>query len=311
MTGKKKKYRLITRSDMDGIVCAALLKELDMVDEIIFVHPKDMQDGKVEVTGNDIITNLPYVPGVHLCIDHHLSETLRSRKSPQHIIDPTAPSAARVAYEYFGGRNRFPVSFDEMMQAVDKADSGQFTRQDVLHPEGWELLSFIMDGRTGFGRFKNLRVSNMQLMMELIDHCRRLSIDEILKLPDVKDRVELYFRHEDDYRRQLLSCSVAYENLVVLDLRNEEFLYPGNRFMLYALYPECNISLRAIWGPNKEKTVFAVGKSIFNRTSKTNVGELMFRYGGGGHEAAGTCQFENENAETGLKELIEKITADG
>ncbi|MFW5990311.1 MAG: exopolyphosphatase [Campylobacterales bacterium] len=306
-----KKYRLVTRSDFDGLVCGVLLKELDLIDDIKFVHPKDMQDGTIEITSNDITTNLPYVKEAHLVFDHHYSESVRNDKAENHIIIPTAPSAARVVYEYYGGKEAFPKIGDDLMEAVDQGDSADFSKEEILNPTGWPLLNFLMDARTGLGRFREFRISNYALMMDLIDYCRDHSIDEILALPDVKERVELFFRYEDDFKEQLKRCSKVYDNLVVLDLRDEETIYPGNRFMIYALYPETNISIHVLWGFKKKNTVFATGHSIINRTSNTNVGELMLKYNGGGHEKAGTCQIENEKAEEVLKELIEAINKDG
>lgn len=304
------KYRLITRSDFDGLACAVLLKEMNMISEIKFVHPKDMQDGLIEVTARDITTNLPYVPGVHLAFDHHSSETIRNENIQQnHIIDPLAPSAARVVYNYFGGFDRFASISKEMMEAVDKADSAQFSMNDVLNPKGWTLLSFLMDARTGLGRFKDFNISNYELMMHLIDYCKHHSIEEILELPDVKERVDLYFDQSSKFKDQIKRCATVYNNLVVLDLRNEETIYAGNRFTIYALFPECNISIHTMWGLKQQNTVFAVGKSIFNRTSKTNIGELMLKYGGGGHKNAGTCQINKAVADDVLKELIAQISA--
>jgi nanoRNase/pAp phosphatase (c-di-AMP/oligoRNAs hydrolase) len=305
------KYRLVTRSDFDGLVCAVLLKKLDLLDDIKFVHPKDMQDGRIAVTSRDITTNLPYVEGVHLAFDHHSSETVRVGKHDNYIIDPHAPSAARVVYRHYGGQERFPDVPEEMMAAVDKADSAQFTKEEILDPKGWVLLNYIMDARTGLGRFRDFRISNYDLMMKLIDACLHHSVDEILSMPDVKERVDLYFLHEPDFKEQIQNCATAHKNLVVLDLREEDIIYAGNRFMIYALFPQCNISIHVMWGLKKQNTVFATGKSILDRGSKTNVGELMLGYGGGGHEAAGTCQIDNDAADGVLDELIQKITADG
>lgn len=306
------KFRLVTRSDFDGLVCAALLKELGMLDEIKFVHPKDMQDGKVEVSSRDITTNVPYVPGVHLAFDHHLSETYRVKEKPaNHIIDPKAPSAARVVYDHFGGKEKFPRISDEMMVEVDKADAAQFTREEILKPSGWALLNFIMDPRTGLGRFREFRISNYQLMMELIDACLTKSIDEILAMPDVKERVDLYMEHQPEAQDQLICCSKVHGNLVVLDLREQEVIHPANRFLIYALFPRCNISMHVMWGMKKQNIVFAIGKSILDRSSKTNVGDLCLAYGGGGHLAAGTCQVPVERAETVRDELVARIIADG
>ncbi len=308
-----RKYRLITRSDMDGLVCAVLLKELNIIDDISFAHPKDMQDGLVDVDDSVITTNLPYVPGVYMAFDHHASEVARNASKPDnHVIDSKAPSAARVVYDYFGGKDAFPDISDDMMKAVDKADSAAFSREDIMEAKGWELLSFIMDARTGLGRFRDFNISNYQLMMKLIDTVRdHQSIEDILKLPDVKERVDLYTTQIGKAKEQIERCARVHENLVILDLRREDTIWACNRFMIYALFPKCNISVHVMWGKNKQNTVLAVGKSILNRTSKTKVGDLCLSYGGGGHDAAGTCQIENLKVDQKLEEIISKINKDG
>jgi nanoRNase/pAp phosphatase (c-di-AMP/oligoRNAs hydrolase) len=304
------RYRLVTRSDFDGLVCAALLNELDRLEDILFVHPKDMQDGKVEIGPRDITTNLPYVPSVGLAFDHHSSEALRVGETPHnHILSPTAKSAARVVYDHFGGAERFPRISNEMMDAVDKADSAQFTVDEILKPTGWPLLSFLMDPRTGLGRFRDFRISNYQLMMQLIDACTELTVEEILETPDVKERVELYFEHADAAVEQIKRCATVHGDLVVLDLRDEEVIHPTNRFTLYALFPQCNLSVHVLWGLKQQNTVFAMGKSIVNRSATVDVGELMLSYGGGGHEAAGTCQVDNDRAQAVQAELIRLVGA--
>jgi nanoRNase/pAp phosphatase (c-di-AMP/oligoRNAs hydrolase) len=306
------KCRLVTRSDFDGLVCAALLKELGILDEIKFVHPKDMQDGLVTLTDRDITTNLPYVPGVRLAFDHHESETLRLEETAEnYIIAPGALSAARVVYEYFGGAERFSLVTSSLMEAVDKADSALFSLDEIKAPSGWILLSFLMDPRTGLGRFRDFRISNYQLMMDLIDACLHSSVEEVLELPDVVERVTLYQEHAAAAQAQLLERSTVHDNLVVLDLREDEVIHPTNRFMIYALHPQCNISIHALWGLGRQNTVFAMGKSIVDRSSKTDVGTLMLSYGGGGHEAAGTCQVDNAAAKRVLGELIARVNADG
>lgn len=306
-----KKFRLVTRSDFDGLVCGILLRELGMIADVKFVHPKDVQDGKVELSDSDITTNLPYDPRVHLAFDHHASEVKRVGKSQNYITNPNAPSAARVVYQHFGGRERFPKVSEEMMLAVDQADSAQYDLEDISRPRGWTLLNFIMDPRTGLGRFKEFKVANYQLMMDLMGYCRDKSIDEILKHPDVRERIDLYREHEHLFNDQLVRCGRMNKNLLVLDLRKEDVIYAGNRFMCYALFPKANISMHVMWGKEKQNTVFAVGKSILKRDSKTNVGELMLKYGGGGHIAAGTCQLPNDQAEKVKLELVTAITADG
>jgi nanoRNase/pAp phosphatase (c-di-AMP/oligoRNAs hydrolase) len=312
LTQTAEKYRLVTRSDFDGLVCAALLKELGILQEIKFVHPKDMQDGLVEITDNDITTNLPYVPGVRLAFDHHESETLRLGGSAEnHIISPDALSAARVVYDYYGGADRFNLVGKSLMEAVDKADSALFSLDEIKTPHGWILLSFLMDPRTGLGRFRDFRISNYQLMLDLVDACLERSVEEILELPDVAERVALYREHSAAAQAQLQACSTVHSNLVVLDLREQEVIHPTNRFMIYALRPQCNISIHVLWGLNKQNTVFAMGKSIVDRSSRTDVGALMLSYGGGGHEAAGTCQIDNADVRRVLGELIARVNADG
>jgi nanoRNase/pAp phosphatase (c-di-AMP/oligoRNAs hydrolase) len=311
MSSEPNKYRLLTRSDFDGLVCAVLLKELGKLGSITFVHPKDIQDGKIDVSDHDILTNLPYVRGCHLCFDHHSSEEIRTREftAQNHILNASAESAARVLYDYFGGRNTFPRVSEEMIAAVDKADAAKFVREDILNPQGWVMLAFLMDPRTGLGRFQNFRVSNYQLMMELIDYCREHPIEDILNLPDVRERIDLYREQTDKFVAQIRRCTRVHRNVAVLDLRDEDVIHAGNRFMIYALFPECELSMHVMWGLKQENTVLAVGKSILNRGCAAKVGNLLLKYGGGGHDAAGTCQIANTSAEQVMKEIITLFSA--
>ena len=303
-------HRLVTRSDFDGLVCAVLLRELGLVEEILFVHPKDVQDGRIAVTRNDILTNLPYVPEAHLVFDHHSSEALRNGGArPNHVLDPEAPSAARVVFDHYGGAERFPGVSAELMAAVDQADSAQYALEDVLRPTGWALLNFLMDSRTGLGRFRDFRVSNYDLMMMLISEVPGKSAGEVLTLPDVAERVDLYLAQQPLFLEQLQRCSTVMGELVVLDLRDEEIIHAGNRFAIYALYPECTISAHVLWGKQQQNTVLAVGKSILNRASGVDIGALMLSYGGGGHANAGTCQVEHADADRVLLEIAGHVNA--
>jgi len=307
------KKRLVTRSDFDGLVCAMILKELDLIDDIKFVHPKDVQDGKVDITSNDITTNLPFDNRVSLAFDHHESELSRLVNvdyKDRYIIDPDAKSAARVVYDYHGGKEALPRISDELMEAVDKGDSADFNEEEVLNPKGWVLMNFLMDARTGLGRFHNFRISNYDLMMELIDHCITMSVDEILELPDVKERVDLYFEQQELFKQQVSRLAKVHGRVVVLDLRNEETIYAGNRFMVYALYPETQISIHVAWGFKKQNTAVMIGKSIINKGSNANIGELCLKYGGGGHKNAGTCQLDNDKVDEALPVIIEELNKD-
>lgn len=299
------KYRLITRSDFDGLVCAMILKELELIDDILFVHPKDMQDGLIEVSEKDISTNLPYVEGIYLAFDHHLSETIRiGGKKDNHIIDPEAPSAARVVYNYYGGKEKLGRITDEIMAAVDKADSAQFTLDEILNPTKWVLLNYIMDARTGLGRFRNFRISNYELMMKLIDFCLEHTIDEVLELPDVKERVDLYFEQQELFREQIKRVSRMEGDVIVIYLKDEETIYTGNRFLVYAMYPEAKISVHVMWGLKKRNTALTIGKSIVNRSSNVNIGDICLKYGGGGHKNAGTCQVDNDKVDEILSDIL-------
>jgi nanoRNase/pAp phosphatase (c-di-AMP/oligoRNAs hydrolase) len=304
-----KKFRLVTRSDFDGLVCAVLLKALDMIDDIAFVHPKDVQDGVVDITERDILTNLPYAPEAHMVFDHHHSETLRANGPvANHVIDASAPSAARVVYDHFGGAATFPQISLDLMRAVDQADSADYELHDILQPSGWTLLNFLMDSRTGLGRFRDFRISNYQLMMQLIEECLRAeTVEEILREPDVAERVQLFEEQTTLFVDQLHRVSSVIGDLVIVDYRDEETIHAGNRFMIYALYPHCRVSAHLIWGKQKQNTVIAVGKSILDRTSPVDVGALMLRYGGGGHHAAGTCQVSHQDAERTLTEIAAAI----
>jgi nanoRNase/pAp phosphatase (c-di-AMP/oligoRNAs hydrolase) len=308
MAGER--YRLVTRSDFDGLVCAVLLKQLDLVEDIVFVHPKDVQDGQVEIGPGDITTNLPYSPRAKLVFDHHHSETLRNASiADNHVIEPDAPSAARVVYDYYGGADRFPNISPELMRAVDQADSAQYTLEEVLHPTGWVLLNFLMDSRTGLGRFRDFRVSNYQLMMQLIDTCQRFTVEEILQLQDVKERVDLYHQQSEAFVEQLQRCTSLRGTVAVIDLRAEAVIHAGNRFVVYALYPACSVSAHVLWGKQRQNTVIALGKSILNRTSTADIGALMLSYGGGGHANAGTCQVPHQDADRVVEEVIGHLNA--
>lgn len=304
-----KKKRLVTRSDFDGLVCAMILKELDIIDDILFVHPKDVQDGKIDITENDITTNLPYDPRVGLAFDHHESEISRVVADTENkfIIDAYAKSAARVVYDYYGGAEKLKRVSPEIMEAVDKGDSADYTVDEILVPEGWTLLNYIMDARTGLGRFRNFRISNYELMMQLIDYCLIHPIEDILNLPDVKERVDLYFEHQELFKKQLNKLVQLHDKVAVLDLREEETIYAGNRFMIYALYPEVQISVHIAWGFKKQNTAVMIGKSIINKSSDVNIGDICLEYGGGGHANAGTCQLENDKVDSELPKIIEKL----
>ena len=305
--------RLLTRSDFDGLVCAVLLVENGIVDEYTFVHPKDVQDGKIQTTENDVLANIPYIPGCGLWFDHHSSEDERLKTGELKFEGEVraAPSAAQVIWDYYGGSKTFDKGLMPLLEAVNKTDSGNLTKEEILNPEDWIILSFIMDPRTGLGRFKDYRISNHQLMMDMIQYCRTMTAAEIIENYDAQERIMRYFDQQDFFTDMLKRSSEIKGNVVVTNLKDEQTIYSGNRFIVYALYPEQNIDVRVMWGRDNQNVVFACGHSILNRTSKTNVGKLMLKYGGGGHHMVGTCQVPVEKWEEILKEIVAQINADG
>ena len=301
--------RLLTRSDFDGLICGTLLTELGLVDSFQFVHPKDMQDGIIKVTNNDVLANIPYVEGCKLWFDHHSSEDERLEKYGNIEFEGEsrlAPSCARIIYDYYNGSERMP-HLTEMIQAVDKVDSADLTIDEVMNPTGWILLGFIMDPRTGLGRFRDFKISNYELMKKLMDDCRNMKIEEILEQPDVKERIDLYLEQNELFKQMLTKYTTVDGNVIITDLRDVSPIYTGNRFVVYSMFPEQNISIWIVDGRDKTNAPIAVGHSIINRTSKTNVGKLVLKHGGGGHHSVGTCQVAYEDCDKIVAEMIEQM----
>ena len=301
--------RLVTRSDFDGLICGMLLKEAGIIDSWVFVHPKDLQDGLFVPTKEDVLANVPFVPGCGMWFDHHTSEQERlgwtqDVKGESRV----APSAARIIYEYYGGDSKFD-GYKDMIEAVDKVDSGNLTKEEILNPTGWILLGFISDPRTGLGRFREFKISNYQLMEELINHCRHMSIDEILNLSDVKERVELYFEQDKLFKEMVGAHTTIENNVIITDLRDVETIYTGNRFLVYSLFPEQNVSLWIVDGRQKQNVSIACGYSILNRTCSADIGRLMLKHGGGGHKMVGTCQVPYNDADNVIREIIDVLKA--
>jgi len=298
---------LITRSDFDGLVCGALLLEAGVVDCWKFAHPKDLQDGLVEVGPNDCLANVPYVEGCGLWFDHHSSEHERLELAGKYKGESrVTPSCARIIYEYYGGEEKFP-GFGEIMEAVDKVDSGDLTVEEVMDPKGWILIGFLMDPRTGLGRWRKFSISNYQLMEKLLVDCRTLSTEEILAQPDVQERIAVYREQTEKFKEMVEKHTKIEGNVILTDLRGVTPIYTGNRFLIYSMYPEQNISAWIVSGREGQGCSAAVGYSILNRTATLDVGSLMLKYGGGGHKKVGTCQFSSENMDTELPKMLAEL----
>ncbi len=299
--------RLVTRSDFDGLICGMLLKEAGIIDSWVFVHPKDLQDGLFQPTSDDVLANVPYVSGCGMWFDHHTSEKDRLGWTQEVKGESRlAPSAARIIYEYFGGASKFS-NYASMIEAVDKVDSGQLTKEEILNPTGWILLGFISDPRTGLGRFREFKISNYQLMEELINHCRNMTIEAILELEDVKERVQLYFEQDALFKEMVKKHTKIDNNVIITDLRDVSPIYTGNRFLIYSLYPEQNVSLWIVDGKQKQNVSIACGYSILNRSCHVDIGSLMLKFGGGGHKMVGTCQVVYDDADHAIEEITKTL----
>ena len=301
--------RLVTRSDFDGLVCGALLLEAGIIDSWKFAHPKDLQDGLVEVTENDCLANVPFVPGCGLWFDHHSSEHERLALEGKYKGESRiTPSCARIIYEYYGGKDRFP-QYDEVMEAVDKVDSGNLTLDEILNPTGWILIGFLMDPRTGLGRWRQFTISNYQLMEKLLAACHSMRSDEILAMPDIQERIEVYQDQTEKFKQMVAAHTRIDGNVIITDLRGVDPIYTGNRFLIYSLYPEQNISAWIVSGRGGKGRSAAVGYSIVNRSADVDVGSLMLKYNGGGHKKVGTCQFTDDNMDADLPKMLEELCA--
>ncbi|MCR5800204.1 MAG: exopolyphosphatase [Lachnospiraceae bacterium] len=301
--------RLVTRSDFDGLVCGALLLEAGVVDCWKFAHPKDLQDGLVEVNENDVLANVPFVEGCGLWFDHHSSEFERQELEGKYKGESRiTPSCARIIYEYYGGAERFP-GMEEIMEAVDKVDSGNLTIDEVMNPKGWILIGFLMDPRTGLGRWRQFRIPNYKLMEELMVACQNKTTAEILEMEDVKERIEVYNEQTEKFKEMVKAHTRVDGNLIISDLRGVDPIYTGNRFMIYSMYPEQNVSAWIVSGKGGQGCSAAVGYSILNRTATLDVGKLMLKYRGGGHKKVGTCQFSDENMDTELPKMLEELSS--
>ena len=302
-------FRLITRADFDGIVCAALLDELGLIRDVEFARPKDMQDGRVPVENTDILANLPFNPNAHMVFDHHSSESVRiHQKSVNFIISPSAKSAARVIYDHYEGPANFPhQKYYSLMEAVDKCDSGQFNMREIMAPTGWILINFLIDPRTGITNNDAFKSNHTNFLKQLVGWCQEHTIEEIIEFNEVKQRVDFYKSNDRLYKDQLKEITRIKGNVAIVDLRGQTGDYIGNRFILYALFIEANISIEISNNQRTGRTELALGKSVLNQSSNLNIAALMLKYGGGGHANAGTCQVPIENADRIASEIIDYI----
>ena len=263
------------------------------------------------MTPRDLLANLPYVATAHRVFDHRSPPQLRSTAHVcNHVLDPNSPSAARLIWMHYGGNFSMPHVRESMLDAVDQSSQAKFTIEDVLHPTRWILLNFIMDSRTGLGRFRRFRISNLQLMHALVSMCRSLDVDEVLLNEDLRERTDLYKSHEGRAVDQMLEAATQHGKTLMLDLRTQEPIWAANRFLPYALFPQCSIVIRRMWGRDRRNTVFALGRSIFDRSSTVDIGALCERFGGSGHLYAGTCQIEHSMADKVMDELLQAVQDD-
>ena len=300
--------RLVTRGDMDGLTCAVIITMMEPIDEIALIHPQDITDKRVEIRRDDILANVPYDPRAGVWFDHHLL-TESNQKPPSNFKGRhrIAPSAARLAYEYYLEKHPNDPRLKKLSRLVDETDrldAAQLTPDDVNNPRDYILLGYTIDSRTGLGHFEGY-------FKKLVDWLKTMSIEQVLQQPEVRERVERIRSEQEEFKRLLQRNSFQLNNVVITDLREVERLPAGNRFLIYTLFPDTNVSLRVHWGPAHHSVIAAVGHSIFNRTCKTSVGDLMSRYGGGGHRGAGTCVLPLEKAADAIDEILFELQANG
>ncbi len=305
--------RLLTRSNFDGLACGALLTEKGIVDEYKFIHPRDIQNGTEKVTANDVLANVPYASGCGMWFAYHSSKEERLKMENIKFEGDSrsdALSAAQVVWDYYGGEKTFGKHFEPLLEAVNTSDSANFSLEEIINAEGWILLSFITDPRTGLEDFGDYRISAEQFILDMIQYCRTKTIDEILLIPDVQERTKRYNEQQILFKDMLRRSSRIERRVVITDLMNEETIYCGNRFIIFASHPDQNIEIRMMWDETKKNVVFSCGHSILNRTSKINVGRLMYKYGGGGIEKAGSCRVPAKDKERVLNEILEEMQKD-
>lgn len=290
--------RLVTRGDLDGLTCAVLITSAEKIDDIALIHPQDVTDKKFAITSEDILANLPYHPSCGKWFDHHLLTD--SNEKPPEKFDggyALAPSAARVVYDYYAPKHPELKRFETLLAETDRLDAAQLTRQDVLEPKDYILVGYTLDPRTGLGRFQDY-------FRLLVDAFKKHPVEEVLKLPEVQERVDKIREQDGRFREATTRRSKQLGNVVFTDFRDEDPVPVGNRFLVYTLFPDANVSVRVHWGPQRKHVACAVGHSIFNRTCNVAVGELMSKYGGGGHRGAGTCLLSAETAEKDIQDIV-------
>lgn len=304
--------RLVTRSDFDGLVCAVLLEEAGLVDSYCFVEPKEVQDGDIDIRPDDILANLPYSPGAGMWFDHHASEAVRLRENGDirqvKGLVKRAPSCARVVWDYFEGEKRFPPRLHPLVEAADKVDSAHLSREEIENPEGYVLLGFVVDPRSGLEQCCRFARKKEDFLPELVTILRNEPVAKALAQPDIKERLTHYFSATERFRQMLKDNAVLQSKVLILDLRFVPEVHAGNRFLVYTLFPEASVSVMVNYEDQAHETVvFSVGHSIVNRGCRTNVGQLLLGYGGGGHVRVGTCKVPSQVADQTLKELVERL----
>lgn len=298
-----KRYRLVTKGDFDGMVSGVLLKHRRLIAKAAFVHPREIESGRFAITGDDVTAGLPYRESAHLAFDHYRPAGLPA--SVKNLVTDTgAHSASRVIFGHYGA-DRFFGTHAEMVEAVDRHNSALISSDDILYPTGWTLLGFLIDNRTGLQDYGKHRLTHDELMNHLISEAGTRSVWEILDLPDVEERLNLYFACVEDCKSQILRRSSVHANLVVTDIRGEKTVYPGNKFLTYALFPECDVSLHVSHAG--ALTLFSAGKSVLDRNCRLDIGVIMKKFGGGGHPGAGACRVEEHLAEETLSRLIKEL----
>jgi oligoribonuclease NrnB/cAMP/cGMP phosphodiesterase (DHH superfamily) len=283
------------------LCCSVLITEAEDIDSIELVHPQDIADQGFTVREGDILANLPYDSRCTKWFDHHAAT--RAYRAPPEQFEGRyglTPSSARLVYDYYIERKPALHRFEEFVKEVDRFDGADLGIEDVTDPQGYILLGFTLDPRTGLGAFS----SYFRTLVELL---KQEPIEQILEHEEVKERIERIRKEEDAFLEVMKRTSRQVGNVVVTDLREESALPIGNRFLIYTLFPDVNVSIRLAWGPERKFVVATVGHSILNRTCEVHVGELLAKYGGGGHKGAGATPLVTNVADRLVEQMIEDL----
>ena len=291
--------RIVTRPDFDGIVCATLIRASEPIDQPIkWAAPNDMQKGRVAITGDDIIANLPFHANCAMWFDHHYTNRI---DQPFKGLYRIAPSAAGLVHEYY--RDRLTRDYSELITATDKIDSADLNLDEILNPENYPYIILSM---TVFSDEPSEETYWNSLVAMLADQ----DVETILSQPEVHRRTQQVIQNNREYKTLLSRHTVMQGPVSITDFRDLDKMPDGNRFLVYSMFPESTVNVKiGFEDPNRARVVVKVGHSILNRNCRVNVGHLLSQFEGGGHRGAGACRFDLAKADDFIPKIVNALVA--